>query len=93
MNFGFSKDSKNKFMWALKINKLVGWIGVGLALKNVVIKNKYKFNHGTIGHGMYMLSGNGYTWSHSEPENNSKFQSFSFIAGDTIILDYNPLTK
>jgi len=65
MGIGFPNNSKYKCTWAIKINKLVGWIGLGLALKNVVLKIQYKFNYTNLGHGSYLLSGNGYTWSHS----------------------------
>lgn len=84
------KESKNKLTWAIKINKLIVWIGVGLGLRTVINKAQYKFNYNTIGHGMYITSGNGYTWSHSETENNSKCQGFSFATGDLIVMVYDP---
>ena len=39
-----------------------------------------------------MISGNGYVWSHTETQVNSKFQSFLFQTGDVLALQYDPLT-
>jgi hypothetical protein len=65
MKTGISKESKNKISWAIRINRLTGWIGVGLGLRKVITNATYKFNYNAPGHGMYIISGNGYTWSHS----------------------------
>ena len=65
MKTGIMKESKNKVTWAIKINRLTGWVGVGLGLRKVVVNAKYKFNYNSPGHGMYIMSGNGYIWSHS----------------------------
>ena len=78
--------SKKKITWAIKINKLVGWIGVGLCIRKMIIDFGYKFNSGIIGHGSYMISFNGYTWSHHESLNNAKCQSYNFSTGDIIIM-------
>ena len=93
MKVEFSSNSKGKYRWAIKILKLHGWIGLGLALKNTVVNSNYKFNYGSTGHGMYLISANGYTWSHSQSEDNSKVGSFSFYTGDTIILEYDSLSS
>lgn len=61
-------DFKNKLSlqtWGIKIIKLVGWIGLGIALKNSIIKADYNFHYTNIGHGSYLISSNGYSWSHS----------------------------
>jgi len=65
MDVGFTKNNKAKVVWAIKINKLIGWVAVGLALKKVIVSSGLKFNYTTPGHGSYLISGNGYTWSHS----------------------------
>ncbi len=51
--------------WALKIKSLKGWIGIGICLKQVIVGANFKFNYTTLGHGSYLISGNGYSWSHS----------------------------
>jgi hypothetical protein len=51
--------------WGIKIIKLVGWIGLGIALKNSIIKANFNFHYTNIGHGSYLISSNGYSWSHS----------------------------
>lgn len=38
-----------------------------------------------------MISGNGYAWSHVDSQVNSKFQSFLFQTGDTLVLQYDPI--
>lgn len=56
---------KRKVKWGIKINCLSGWIGLGICLKQVVSNCQFKFNSGSTGHGSYMISFNGYSWSHS----------------------------
>jgi hypothetical protein len=90
MKVGFASNSKAKYTWAIRINKLFGWIGLGASLKGVISKALLKFNYTTPGHGSYLISGNGYSWSHSQNENNSKNQVFNFGTGDTIIMQFNP---
>ena len=52
---------------------------MGLAYKNILINKDYKFdysnynsndNNSNDGHGSYLLSSNGYTWSHSNKAEN-----------------------
>ena len=84
---------KSKVTWAIKVTKLVGWVAIGLCLRQVVKDAAFKFNYSTIGHGSYMISANGYVWSHTETQVNSKFQSFLFQTGDVLALQYDPLTS
>lgn len=60
LNTNLSKKS-----WGIKINKLGGWIGIGISLKNKIMVANYNFNYSNIGHGSYLISTNGYSWSHS----------------------------
>ncbi len=91
MKKSFAPNSKGKYTWAIKINKLVGWIGLGMVLKKQISAGQFKFvNYNTIGHGCYLISNNCYSWSHSQTEQNSKSLSFPFYTGDTIIMQYNP---
>jgi hypothetical protein len=57
--------SENKITWAVKVVKFTGWIGIGICLKNIISKANFFFNYSNIGHGSYMISNNGYSWSHS----------------------------
>lgn len=93
MSASFPSNSKKKYSWAVKINKLVGWIALGLGLKKCISEAQLKFVYNTVGHGSYLISANGYSWSHFQGQNNSKMQSFSFYTGDTIVIDYNALQK
>ena len=51
--------------WGVKVIKFVGWVGIGICLKNHISKGNYHFNYSNIGHGSYLISTNGYAWSHS----------------------------
>ena len=79
-------DSIKKYRWGIKITKLAGWVAIGVCLKNSIIKANYHFNYTTVGHGSYLISGNGYSWSHFESNNNSVCNSFSFHTNDIIII-------
>ena len=73
-----------------KIRKLKGWIGVGICLQNVIVKTGYLFNYTKPFHGSYLVSSNGYSWSHSHPQLNSVSSGFPFMEGDTIKVTYHP---
>lgn len=51
----------------------------------------YHFNYTNIGHGSYLISTNGYTWSHSIKEFNSAFKCFQFTVNDIVYIEYDPL--
>ncbi len=65
---------------------MTGWIGIGVCLKEKIITSGYKFNYENLGHGSYMISSNGYTWSSSVLTSNSAYHSFNFTTGDFVIL-------
>ncbi|EAR90775.1 transmembrane protein, putative (macronuclear) [Tetrahymena thermophila SB210] len=82
-----------RLRWGFKIKSLIGWIGIGICLSSIIKGFNYHFKYSKIGHGSYLLSGNGYTWSHSKSEQNSQNKSFHFITGDTIYLEFDPQEK
>lgn len=79
--------------WGIRIIKIVGWVGLGISLKKAITDAKYAFNYSNIGHGSYLISANGYSWSHSVKEFNSASKSFSFATGDIIYFQYNIAEK
>ena len=72
------------------INKLSSWLSIGVAYLSFAKKNNYYFNTGSVGHGGYMISFNGYTWHHTDSSLNSNYTSFSYNQGDTVIITINP---
>lgn len=44
------------------------------------------FNYSNTGHGNYLISSNGYSWSSYKKEYNSKFEPFTYTTGDVIHL-------
>jgi len=52
------------------------WIAVGMCHKNVVVTKNYGFNFSSIGHGAYMISANGGSWSHSKIEHNNSVKVY-----------------
>lgn len=52
--------------------------------KNVVVSKGYTFNFSTLGHGGYMISANGGTWSNNNAEFNNKVKAFKFAKGDVV---------
>lgn len=55
----------SKVCWGIKVKKFFGWVGIGICLRNIIKTANYHFNHTNIGHGSYLISSNGYCWSHS----------------------------
>lgn len=68
----------------------MGWIGVGICLRNQIKNANYFFNYTNIGHGSYLISSNGYSWSHSVKELNSASKTFQFTVNDIVYLEYDP---
>lgn len=47
------------------------WVAVGMCHKNIVVGKSYGFNFSAIGHGGYMISANGGSWSNTKYEANN----------------------
>lgn len=41
-----------------------------------------------LGHGSYLISSNGYSWSHTEQSNNISVVGFKFVLNDVIQIEY-----
>lgn len=74
--------------WILRISKLAGWIGIGVCLKQKIIQNGFKFKYDTLGHGSYLISSNGYSWSSIQSTSNSTYHGFNYAAGDYVIVEF-----
>lgn len=48
------------------------WVAVGMCHKDIVVSKGYTFNFSSLGHGGYMVSANGGTWSNTSAEYNNK---------------------
>lgn len=44
------------------------WIAVGVCHKNIVVSKGYNFAFSALGHGAYMISSNGGTWSNTNAQ-------------------------
>ncbi len=73
---------------SFKITRLSHWIGIGICIRDKIAKVKYAFQCAflkildeKIGHGSYLLSSNGFVWSHSELDENIKDKSFLLSEG------------
>ena len=71
------------------MKKLKGWIGVGICLQKIIVNANYKFNYTQTYHGSYLISSNGYSWSHSQIQNNSCQNAYNFVDGDIIKVTLN----
>lgn len=47
--------------------------------KNIVVSKNYTFNFSSLGHGGYMISANGGTWSNNNAEFNNKVKVNEFV--------------
>lgn len=55
-----------------------------------MLEKKFKFDCNNLGHGTYLVSSNGYSWSHSKKEDNVSFKNFHFEKNDTIYIEFDP---
>lgn len=84
------KDAK----WKITIKNKNTWVAVGVCLKEVVIKNNYKFTNSILNkvsdHSFWGVSSNGYSWNKTNPiENNKKIDSLKFSGEQNIIFTYD----
>ncbi|KAL4436299.1 hypothetical protein ABPG74_015890 [Tetrahymena malaccensis] len=79
--------------FAFQVKHIANWIGFGVCLKNVLEKKAYKFEYNNTGHGAYLISSNGYSWSHSSKEDNMANKSFVFSNDDIIICEFDYTKK
>lgn len=47
------------------------WLAVGVCHKNIVVSKNYSFTFNVLGHGAYMVSSNGGSWSDTKSEANN----------------------
>jgi len=74
----------------MRVKKFVGWVGVGICLRKSIKDAHFHFNYTNIGHGSYLISTNGYSWSHSVKEFNSASKTFHFTVNDIVYIEYDP---
>jgi hypothetical protein len=69
--------------------KVVGWVGLGICIKNLIQKNKFDFiNYTQADNGSYIISSDGYTWTHQNTAQNSKTTyGFNIETGNEILFD------
>lgn len=74
---------------AFKIKENISnWLGVGICYKNTIVSNNYTFNYSNLGHGAYLVSSNGGSWSSIDSTKNNTVNAFSYGKGDVIIVEY-----
>ena len=80
-----------------KVVNLKNWVGVGVCLKDKISAINYAFKCNcccnkdeSLGHGSFLLSNNGYTWSHSNSEDNIHSCLFTFKQDNTVEVTLSP---
>ena len=66
-------DSVKDFAFRIK-ESTSNWVAVGMCHKNIVSSKFYGFNFNAVGHGAYMVSANGGSWSNIKPEQNNSIK-------------------
>jgi hypothetical protein len=72
------ESNLNDFKWKVYVYSIKGWIAFGVAIKEVIIQNKFKFNSKTLHHGCFMISSNKYYWNSNDEEQNYRPQKSNF---------------
>ena len=78
---------------SIKIVRLTSWISLGICHENIVKNALFYFNTGSIGHGAYVISNDGYTWHNTSSALNSFYNGWSFEQNDIITVIVNPRSK
>jgi len=66
------------------------WLAVGVCYKNSVANNSYTFNYSSLGHGAYLVSSNGGSWSSIDSTKNNTVNAFSYYVNDIVLVEYDP---
>ena len=56
-----------------------------------MVQNSFNFNYSSLGHGAYMISCNGGSWSSIDSENNNVVTAFHFYKHDTVVVEFDPV--
>ncbi|CAD8150644.1 unnamed protein product [Paramecium octaurelia] len=73
--------------FALKILDVKSFVNIGIGNKDVIIRTNYTPNLKFIGHGTYLISNQGYNYSHQSKNQNDVQQSFTFAKYDIILIE------
>lgn len=86
-----SKGGSGSRKFAFRMNQVnpSNWVAIGVCHKNVIVKKQYNFAFNTIGHGAYMISSNGGTWSNTQANFNNVVKAFKFAKGDTVACEFD----
>eukprot|EP00919_Chromeraceae_sp_WS-2016_P041575 GHVR01099067.1.p2 GENE.GHVR01099067.1~~GHVR01099067.1.p2 ORF type:complete len:100 (+),score=8.25 GHVR01099067.1:1287-1586(+) len=60
------------------------WVAVGLCHQKLITDSNYEFNYQQQGHGFYLISSNGGSWSSIDKDYNNVVKAFKFVTGDII---------
>ncbi len=85
---------ENNENWKFILDTKSNWISVGVCIKEIVVKNKYKFTNSAsdnkLLHSFFGVSSNGFTWNKNVPnENNKKKDGLKFSYNQEISFFYN----
>ena len=83
------------FAFRMKEVNPSNWVAVGLCHKNLIVSKGYNFTFSQLGHGSYMISSNGGTWSNHQASSSSNnvVKAFKFAKGDTVACRFDPVQK
>ena len=96
INISFSNAITTKQSFAIKINKMTGWIHLGVCLKSKILDYNFSsqnMNWKETGHGLYMIGSGGGCLSDSQKEFNQVIKSFKFGENDVIFIEFDPTDK
>jgi hypothetical protein len=83
MEPSIGKLNRKTFSFLIK-ESTSNWLAIGFCHRKVVEAKGYSFSFGAIGHGAYMISANGGSWSHSKSEYNNTVKAIKFGKGDVL---------
>jgi hypothetical protein len=81
--------AKKTFSFQVKESKS-NWLAIGFCHQSIVEAKGYSFVFGSIGHGAYMISSNGGSWSNHKTDQNNTLKGIKFSKGDTVHATIDP---
>lgn len=76
--------TQEKKRFSFRVVNSSGWVAVGLCHQKAVGLTGYQLDLQAVGHGAYLLSSNGGSWSNFDASFNNVVRGFKFASGDQI---------
>ncbi|KRW99211.1 WD40-repeat-containing domain [Pseudocohnilembus persalinus] len=89
----YTLDNRKRYEFQFRIRKQVGVVGVGICKRSQLEQNNYQLKNTNLGHGMYVITSEGKSYSNHKEQQNFKDLGFKIKYPDIIKCKLFPFSK